>query len=89
MSPKSGLSSSYDEIWNMMEDIGRVYQQSSYQAPPACLQEMISCAKKLSKAYEIFVRVDFYATDKGAVFGNSPPHLGEERVLHPRPAKCC
>ena len=76
MSPKLGLSSSYDENWNMIEDIGRLYQQSPYQEPPACLDEMIGFAKKLSKIYKIFVRIDFYATDKGAIFGEFTPTPG-------------
>ncbi|WP_347159733.1 ATP-grasp fold amidoligase family protein [Pontibacter chitinilyticus] len=76
MSPKAGLSSSYDENWNMLEDICQLYQHAPYQEPPACLPEMISFAKKLSKAYEIFIRIDFYATDKGAVFGEFTPTPG-------------
>lgn len=87
MGPKSGLSSSYDENWNMLEDICRLYQQSPYQEPPACLQEIISCAKKLSKTYEIFVRIDFYATDKGAVFGEFTPTPGQGKGFTPKADK--
>ncbi|WP_439880320.1 ATP-grasp fold amidoligase family protein [Pontibacter sp. MBLB2868] len=72
-SAKSGQTSCYDQDWNMIEEIGRLYKPSPYQDPPACLQEMITQAKKLSKAYELFVRIDFYATDKGAVFGEFTP----------------
>jgi len=86
-SPKSGLSSSYDENWNMLEDICKLYQHAPYQEPPACLQEIISCAKKLSKAYEIFVRVDFYATDKGAVFGEFTPTPGRGMGFTPEADK--
>ncbi|MBF9253454.1 hypothetical protein I2I11_09140 [Pontibacter sp. 172403-2] len=78
-SPKAGLSSSYDENWNMLEDICRLYQHAPYQEPPACLNEIISNAKKLSKTYGIFVRIDFYATDKGAVFGEFTPTPGQGR----------
>ena len=42
-------------------------------APPKCLPEIIADAKRLSKAYGIYVRVDFYATDKGSVFGEFSP----------------
>lgn len=40
---------------------------------------MVQLAKQLSKTYQLFVRVDFYATDKGAVFGefSLTPHLGK------------
>jgi hypothetical protein len=34
---------------------------------------MLDQAKRLSRAYEIFVRIDFYATDNGAVFGEFTP----------------
>ncbi|MFT2009870.1 ATP-grasp fold amidoligase family protein [Pontibacter sp. 13R65] len=73
VSPKEGLSSCYDENWNMIENISQFYKQAPYQKPPACLEEMITFAKTLSKSYEIYVRIDFYATDKGAVFGEFTP----------------
>lgn len=34
------------------------------------------CAKRLSNTYEIFTRIDFYATDKAAVFGEFTPTPG-------------
>ncbi len=86
-SAKGGLSNSYDEHWNVVDDIGRVYELAPYQEPPACLQEMVSAAKKLSKAYEIFVRVDFYATDKGAVFGEFTPTPGRGNGFTPNSDK--
>ena len=38
-------------------------------APPLHLNEMIENARKLSKQYEIFVRLDFYDSSDGPVFG--------------------
>lgn len=35
---------------------------------PQCWQEMISCVKRLAVAFETFVRVDYFATDKGPIF---------------------
>ncbi|WP_347159729.1 ATP-grasp fold amidoligase family protein [Pontibacter chitinilyticus] len=72
-SPKTGFSSCYDEHWNRVPNLAGFYQPAPLQEPPACLQDMLACARKLSKAYEIFVRIDFYATDKGAVFGEFTP----------------
>lgn len=77
MSPKSGLSSCYDEHWNRVDTLSAYYNEASTQEPPLCLAEMIGFAKKLSKAYQIFVRIDFYATDKGAVFGEFTPTPGK------------
>ena len=41
--------------------------------PPACLAEIIEDAKRLSRAYGTFIRLDFYATAKGSVFGEFSP----------------
>ena len=87
LSPKTGSSSCYDENWNMIECIGKLYQHSAYQAPPACLHEIINWGKKLSRAYEIFVRIDFYATDKGAVFGEFTPTPGKGNGFTPEADK--
>ncbi|CAN5800780.1 hypothetical protein BH24DEI2_BH24DEI2_06580 [soil metagenome] len=42
-------------------------------APPRCLPDILVDAKRLSKAYGTFVRLDFYATDRGSVFGEFTP----------------
>lgn len=70
---KEGQQRFYDENWNPVKHFHTVYPPAPHQGPPKCLEEMICQAKKLSKAYEIFVRIDFYATDKGAVFGEFTP----------------
>ena len=64
----------YDEHWQPMEIIRKsAYAEGEYQEAPGCLPEMIRFAKTLSKEYRIFVRVDLYATQKGAVFGEFCP----------------
>lgn len=70
---RKGFFGTYDADWNEIEIDNTSYPAGSYQEPPACLEEMVACAKRLSKAYGIFVRIDFYATDKGAVFGEFTP----------------
>ena len=75
--PKEGLFSAYDKDWNMLDNEAHdKYAVTISQPPPRCFTEMAEQAKKLSKAYEIFVRIDFYATDKGAVFGEFTPTPG-------------
>lgn len=78
LSPKKGFQGFYSENWEQLDCVNDYYEDIPFQKAPACLPEMIRHAKTLSQAYEIFVRIDFYATDKGAVFGEfSPtPHLG-------------
>ncbi|MDT0686861.1 ATP-grasp fold amidoligase family protein [Autumnicola psychrophila] len=64
----------YDENWNLIKEkvvIDAVTNKSD--DAPACLSEMVIQAKKLSKHYKIFGRIDFYATQKGAVFGEFTP----------------
>lgn len=73
LSPNSGYQTAYTEDWIQTESLVNSYPEGLHQQPPACLKEMITDVKKLSKAYEIFVRVDYYATSKGAVFGEFSP----------------
>ena len=73
LSPKKGYTTFYDENWNQIENFNTYYPKGTYQQPPTCLAEMIEHAKILSRAYDIFARIDFSATDKGAVFGEFTP----------------
>ena len=73
LSPKDGFATYYDENWNQIESITTNYPTGTYQQAPACLKEMLGDARKLSKVYGVFARIDFYATDKGAVFGEFTP----------------
>jgi hypothetical protein len=80
LGPKNGLSYFYDEHWNKMKKIHYLYPATDQQNPPKCFKEMLGLAKQLGKAYGIFVRLDFYATDKGPVFGEftPTPSLGQD-----------
>jgi hypothetical protein len=73
LGPSKGFTTCYNENWQVMENVNTYYPKGEYQNPPASFQEMLQRVKELSKAYEIFVRIDFYATDKGAVFGEFTP----------------
>ena len=66
----------YDENWNFIGNLTVNYPDGKKQTAPACLDEMKAAAKRLSMSYQIFVRIDFYATDKGAVFGEFTPTPG-------------
>ena len=68
-----GFTSWYDQNWNPLNNLTTNYPDGINQSRPKCFEEMTEFARKLSKSYEIFVRVDFYATDKGAVFGEFTP----------------
>lgn len=82
LSPTEGTLSCYDKDWNMTANTAvNKFPQATFQPPPKCLDEMLEQAKRLSKAYEIFVRIDFYATDKGCVFGEFTPTPGAANYL--------
>jgi len=74
--PNSGTAGFYDSNWKVMKPVIKKYPVGIYQDPPACFNEMLAQAKKLSKAYEIYVRIDFYASESGAVFGEFTPTPG-------------
>jgi hypothetical protein len=74
LSPKKGYSNFYDEHWKKMPLLHVSYPLKDKDSPaPLCYPEMVAQAKKLSKAYRIFVRLDFYATPRGPVFGEFTP----------------
>lgn len=73
IAPKKAFCSVYDENWNKMKAVKILFPFAGFQNPPKCLNEMVQNAKDLSRAYEIFVRIDFYSTDKGCVFGEFTP----------------
>ncbi|QNL51645.1 hypothetical protein H8S90_08765 [Olivibacter sp. SDN3] len=73
-----GTRSFFNEDWIPMKPLlfSFPYDNISEQAKPKCFDEMVEQVKKLSKIYGIFVRIDFYATSKGAVFGEFTPTPG-------------
>jgi hypothetical protein len=87
LGPASGFDSSYDENWNQIPNISTYYPPAEYQQPPECLQEMLNQARLLSKSYKTFTRIDFYATDKGPVFGEFTPTPGVGRTFTPEAEK--
>ncbi|SIT93817.1 TupA-like ATPgrasp [Pontibacter indicus] len=73
LSPSRGKTSFYDVNWTPLPRVQLNYATGENQQAPKCLDEMVRAAKDLSRAYKIFARIDFYATHKGAVFGEITP----------------
>jgi hypothetical protein len=71
-----GTDTLFDENWQNVPNIGTKYKSGIYYDQPKCLSQILRYARMLSKAYEIYVRIDFYATDRGAVFGEFTPTPG-------------
>lgn len=60
----------YTPEWQPFADLFcSEFELDAVRPPPGCLEEMRSIARRLSAASGTFVRVDLYATDRGAVFG--------------------
>ncbi len=69
----------YTASWQRFEDQMNVHLlPGDSVSPPKCLDEMLACARRLGGAYGTYVRIDFYATDHGCVFGefSSTPDAG-------------
>ena len=73
LSPNKGFCRFFDEQWTPMKPISLTYPQKHLSEKPRCFDEMLEQVKMLSKIYSIFVRLDFYATSRGAVFGEFTP----------------
>lgn len=74
--PGKGTVNVFDTNWEPKENIGKKYVNGIDKGSPKCLPQIINQAKTLSRAYQIYVRIDFYATAKGAVFGEFTPTPG-------------
>lgn len=60
----------YTEQWELIEDqMSGDLPLANYIDPPRCLEEMSMLAKRLGKAYDTYVRADFYSSERGCVFG--------------------
>lgn len=71
-----GATTWYDENWKQLENINSLYKEGKPEEAPRCFEQMKEQARILSKSYELFVRIDFYASDKGPVFGEFTPTPG-------------
>ena len=84
LGPHQGFETYYDLDWNQLPSINFSYPEPEIKPEkPACWDEMVKQVRLLSKAYEVFVRIDFYATDKGAVFGEFTPTPSRGRNYTP------
>lgn len=64
----------YTPHWDLINH--KILEDASidvYDPAPKCLDQMKDAAIKLSREYKIFCRIDFYATENGAVFGEFTP----------------
>lgn len=65
----------YDINWNVLPLIGNAYKEDSITNIPINLHNMINYATKIGNIFNnVHIRLDFYSTDKGIVFGEFTPH---------------
>lgn len=75
----------YDEHWCALPEPMRSLDHEIFPFDkPASFDEMLECARVLSRAYESYVRIDLYDTDQGCVFGEiaSYPSNGKSFSNH-------
>lgn len=64
----------YTEKWEPFDDpLNTFNPQDSTTPPPECLDDILRSARRLGRAFGAYVRVDFYASPRGAVFGEFAP----------------
>jgi hypothetical protein len=64
----------YTPEWELFGDpMNMNFPPGRYIDPPWCLNEMLTMAIKLGRAYGTYVRIDFYASKLGCVFGEFTP----------------
>lgn len=64
----------YTPEWELFEDpMNTSFSPSGNIDPPSCLNEMLTMGKKLGRAYGTYVRIDFYSSKLGCVFGEFTP----------------
>jgi hypothetical protein len=64
----------YDENWNQIKEKILVnHQIEESRKPLQYLEEMKTQAIELSKVYDIFVRIDFFESKSGAIYGKFTP----------------
>jgi hypothetical protein len=61
----------FDQTLDATRDVGPLLP------PPACLEEMVSAATRIGRTLGTFMRIDFFVSDKGAVFNefSSMPYI--------------
>lgn len=71
--PKQTTVVFYDKGWNRIPPLSYNFPEGEPNEPPACLEEILNDAVTISNVFKNFVRLDFYATPKGSVFGEFTP----------------
>jgi hypothetical protein len=77
----SNNNSKENKFWNVTEDwealpiqfVRTQIPQETLPPKPDCWDELCESAKKLGSELGIFMRIDFFATTRGAVFGEFTP----------------
>lgn len=76
---RRGLRSmtSYDPDWRKISEMTQSYLPGALEKKPKYFDEMIRQAEIISQEFPIFMRLDFYISSKGPVFGEFTPFPGD------------
>jgi len=85
--PHSGTHRFYTPRWEPFPDVmDGNYPLAPRRGPPRCLEEMLGAATRLGEAIGTYMRVDFFASDAGAVFNEFSSTPQVHKLAYTR---CC
>lgn len=68
---------SYSPEWKKISQMTNAYLPGFVEKKPRYFDEMLNQAEKISHEYPFFMRLDFYISNKGPVFGEFTPFPGD------------
>jgi hypothetical protein len=82
--PRTGTKIFYTPQWEPLADRMQArLPQGEIRDPPACLEEMLRHASTLGAQLQTYMRIDFFATDRGSMFNEFSSHPGGGRHWTP------
>lgn len=82
--PGASTRNFYTESWQPLPEPMYVgIQYGGEFEPPRCLDELLHFARVLGTAYGTYVRIDFYASQRGCMFGEFAPTPARGRYFSP------
>ncbi len=74
----------YGLPWKAFESpLVRIDHPRRQFSPPACLDELLASSRRMGAEYQTFVRIDYYVTDHGCVFGEFSTVPGRGNIFTP------
>lgn len=75
--PKLRSMVSYDAKWNKLSSMTSSYLEGYKEEKPKYFDEMLDQARLISSQFPMVLRLDFYLSDRGPIFGEFTPFPGD------------